>query len=203
MDSHAWLYPLLMCTSTGFAVYYYDSMAHNVGDVSRSKISFLLRWLSDESGRVDPAVRFDTAVWEVRMYNGDNVPQQPPESIDCGECVRACLLACCQVRIVHVQSFGLGWGWCGALCCGVMWGEGGPSLMLPSFCCTTSQARDVCYRAGVFMLSFALVIARGNTFTFSQKDMPYLRRLFMVDIATRKKNNTCDCNAADCQCRLA
>ena len=40
------------------------------------------------------------------------------------------------------------------------------------------------------MLLFALAKARGSTFAFSQKDMPYLRRRFMVEIATLRESVT-------------
>jgi len=36
------------------------------------------------------------------------------------------------------------------------------------------------------MLSFALAIARGEAFSFTQKDIPYIRRRFAVDLATCK-----------------
>ena len=115
MDWHAWLYPLLMCTSPGFAVHYYDSMARHAGTESQQKISFLLRWLSDESARVDPASRFVTADWEVHMYTEDLVPQQRND-VDCGECVCACALVSCQVRLVQAQSASVLWGCSGVGC---------------------------------------------------------------------------------------
>ena len=40
------------------------------------------------------------------------------------------------------------------------------------------------FTAGVFMLSFAIAIARGQVFRFTQADMPVIRRRFAADLAT-------------------
>ena len=40
------------------------------------------------------------------------------------------------------------------------------------------------YAAGVFVLSFAIAIARGQVFRFTQADIPVIRRRFAADLAT-------------------
>ena len=62
--------------------------------------------------------------------------------------------------------------------CGEGWGWGGSRAQL------ALHSRFPSGSTGVFMLSFALAIARGEPFRFSQADIPRIRRIFAAALAT-------------------